>query len=82
VGFRAGLGEIGEDKMFCSYRVSKSDTSRALVVAIPTRLTYSEPDKSNLSFTKYFVVVHFNVIFPSMASGLLAKSIAVQQARV
>ena len=77
MGFRAGLIECGEDKTFCSYRDSKPDTSMALVVAIPTRLIYSEPDKSNLYVTKYFVVVHFNIIFPSKASG----KVKVKQSR-
>ena len=74
-----GAGKI---KIFCSYRDSNPDTSMALVVAIPTRLTYSEPDKSNLYFTTHFVVVHFNIILPSKAFGIVAKSISVQQARV
>jgi len=82
VGFRADLDECGEDKLFCSYRDSNPDTSRALVVAIPSRLTYSEPDKSTSYFTTYCFVVHFNIIIPSKASGILAKSFEVQQARV
>jgi hypothetical protein len=82
VCFRAGLDECGEDKMFYSYRDSNPGTSRALVVAIPTRLIYSEPDKSTSYFTTYFFVVHFNIILPSKAFDILAKSIEVQQARV
>lgn len=81
MGLRAGLDEYGENKRFYLTGIRTPTLPRALVVAITTRLPYSEPDKSISYFTIYFLVVHFNIIFLSKASGILAKSIEVQQAR-
>lgn len=81
MGLRVGINEYGEDKCFFLTGIRTPTLPRALVVAITIRLPYSEPDKFTSYFTIYFLVVHFNIIFQSKASGILAKSIEIQQAR-